>query len=266
VLLMWLAGSTLAALLAGLMRPDGPWLLGLVAVMAAQAAVLAGNAARLPRWAIWPGALVCAAVGALGHRGTDAVLYLVLVTALLVTAGRFARLSGDLSAFCLAHDGAGGRAALRTAAPADPVARELARARRDGSRLTVATITVPKARATARRLARIAHELIADLRRTDAVVRAVTDRLLVVLPGGDHDVAMAVIARVLAGRQGEVLVGTATFPEDGPTWEALKDVARERERPWPWMQDEGVGSGAGPMSRNGARHDRRAHPVGSTPP
>ena len=264
LLLMWLAGCALAAVLAGIAAAGGPWLPAVVAVMAAQAAVAAGSAARLPSWATWPGALVCAAVGALGHGGTDLVLYVALVTILLLVAGRFARLSADLSAFCLPRREGSAQSKLGTITLADPVAREFARARRDESRLTVASIAVPTARGAARRLARIAHELAPSLRRTDAVVRAITDRLVIVLPGGDHDVAMAVVARVLTGRHEEVLVGTATFPEDGPTWESLKHVARGRERPWP--SPGAASSGTDRLTRNGPRLDPRAHPAGSTPP
>jgi hypothetical protein len=253
--LMWLAGCTLAALLTGVMSADGAWVPGFAAVMAAQAAVLAGNASRLPSWATWPAALVCAAVGALGHHGTDLVVYVVLVSGLLLVAGRFARMSADLSAFCRTEEDAAARRTFRTTTLADPVAREFARARRDQSRLVVASIAVPEARGAARRLARIARELVPSLRRTDAIVHAITDRLVVVLPGGDDDVAAAVLERALVGERKGVLVGTATFPEDGPTWESLKDVARSRERPWPWTGSAGVGLRTARFTSNGARQD-----------
>jgi len=246
--LTWLVGCTLAALLGGLTWDDGAWIPGLAAVMAAQAAVLAGHAARLPSWATWPAALACAAVGALGHPGTDLVVYVVALAALLLVAGRFARLS-----------------AFRTTTLADPVAREFARARRDESHLAVASIAVPEARGAARRLGRIARELVASLRRTDAIVRSITDRLVVVLPGGDSELATAVLERVLVDEHHEVLVGTATFPEDGLTWESLKDVAQAREQPWPCAGAAGIGSRTDRVTQNVTRHDPRAHGAETAP-
>jgi hypothetical protein len=233
LLLMWSGGCALAALLsAALVQGSGSWLLGVVAIVAAQAAVVAGRAARLPSWAVWPVALVFTAVGALGQHGGALVVYVVLVVALLLLADRFAALSLELSAFCLPDEDAGGRRTVRTTTLADPVAREFARARRDESPVAVASISVANTRGASRRLARIARELVPSLRRTDAIVRAISDRLVVVLPGGDDDVAIAVLTRALAGERADVLVGTATFPEDGPTWASLKDVARAREQPW----------------------------------
>ena len=244
---MWWAGCTLAALLATLTSADAAWIPAVAAVMAAQAAILAGAAFWLPSWATWPAALTCAAVGALGRSGTDLVVYLGLVAILLLAAGRFARLSADLSAFCRPEEA--GPRTLRTTTLADPVAREFARARRDESHIAVATIAVPEARGAARRLARIARELVPSLRRTDAIVRAITDRLVVVLPGGDNEIATAVLERALVGERVEVLVGMATFPEDGPTWESLKEVARVREQPWQRTRT----SRAARVTRNGSQ-------------
>jgi hypothetical protein len=231
---MWLAGCALTALLAGLASADGQWVPAVAAIVAAQAVVLAGSAVRVSPWATWPAAGGCATIGALGYHGTDLIVYVVLVGVLLVVAHRFARLAGDLSAFCLSEGDVAGPRTLRTTTLVDPVAREFARARRDESHLAVVSIAVPETRGAARRLARIARELVPSLRRTDALVRAIADRLVVVLPGGDNDVATAVMERALVTERDAVLVGTATFPEDGPTWQSLKDVARARERPWPW--------------------------------
>jgi hypothetical protein len=234
LLLMWSGGCVLAALSsAALSGTSGSWLLGVAAIMCAQAAVLAGRAARLPSPAAWAVAVGCAAVGAVGHSGTDLLVYLGLGAALLVLADRFAVLALDLSTFCVPNDDAGGRRALHPTTLADPIAREFARARRDQAHLVVASISVPRARGASRRLARIAHDLVPSVRRTDAIVRAITDRLVVVLPGGDDVVAVAVVGRALADEHADVLVGTATFPEDGPTWALLKDVAQAREQPWP---------------------------------
>jgi hypothetical protein len=232
VLLMWLAGCALTALLTGLASAQGHWVPAVAAIIAAQAAVLAGSAVRVSNWATWPAAIACATLGALGYHRADLVVYLVLVGILLVVARRFARLAGDLSAFCLSEGDVAEPRTLHTTTLADPVAREFARARRDESHLAVLSIAVPETRGAARRLARIARELVPSLRRTDAIVRAIADRLVVVLPGGDNDVAASVLERALVGERNGVLVGTATFPEDGPTWQSLKDVARARERPW----------------------------------
>ncbi len=234
MLLMWLAGCALTALLTGLASVDGQCVPAAVAIIAAQAAVLAGNAVRVSAWATWPTAFACAAIGALGYHQTDLVVYLVLIGILLIVVRRFARLAADLSAFCLSEGDVAESRTLHTTTLADPVAREFARARRDESHLVVLSIAVPETRGAGRRLGRIARELVPSLRRTDAIVRAIADRLVVVLPGGDSDVAAAVLERALVGERNGVLVGTATFPEDGPTWQSLKDVAEARERPWPW--------------------------------
>lgn len=234
----------LAALLATLASAEAAWIPAVAVVMAAQAAILAGAAFGLPSWATSPAALMCAAAGALGRGGTDLVVYLGLVAILLLVARRFAQLSADLSVFCRPKEDAARPRTLHTTTLADPVAREFARARRDASHLAIASIAVPEARGAARRLARIARELVPSLRRTDAIVRAITDRLVVVLPGGDDEVATAVLERALVGERGEIAVGTATFPEDGPTWESLKEVARAREQPWPRAQTARAGSRA----------------------
>jgi hypothetical protein len=67
LLLMWLAGCSLVALAsAALWQSEGPWLLGFAALMAAQAAVVAGRTARLPALVTWPlglGFLVAYALG-----------------------------------------------------------------------------------------------------------------------------------------------------------------------------------------------------------
>lgn len=247
---MWLGGCALAGLFgAFLSQAGGPWLLGLAAIVGAQGAMMVGRAARLPSWAAWPLVVGSVAVGALGFRGAEIALYLGLVALLLLLTARFADLAIGLSAFCLPASGPG----LRTPGTmtlTDPVAREFAHARREASELSVASLSVPAERGTTRRLAGIARELVPGLRRSDVIVRAVTDRLVVVLPRADTDVAKAVITRALAHGDPDVLVGIATFPEDALTWAGLKDVAREREAPW---LDAG-GPGPGPPA-----------PVGTAP-
>jgi hypothetical protein len=220
LLLLWSWGCTLAALAsATLSNGDGPLLVGVAAIVAAQAAIVAGRAARLTPWSVWALAIACAAVGALGRHGTALVLYLALVAALLLVADRFAALA-------IAFSG------LSLPGAEDPIARELARARRSESRLAVASISAPQTRGASRRLARVASALMPSLRTTDAIVRAIADRLVVVLPGGDDQIAVAVLRRALADVDGDLRIGTATFPQDGPTWAALKEAARARERPW----------------------------------
>ncbi len=71
------------------------------------------------------------------------------------------------------------------------------------------------------------------LRLTDAVVRVTGGRLVVVLPGADDRVAMTVLGRVPTAARGDLLLGTATFPDDGQTFGLLKELARSREMPWP---------------------------------
>jgi hypothetical protein len=233
LLVTWLAGCTIAALLATLLWSHGSSVPGIATLLAALAFVLAGNATRAPSWATWPVGLLCAALGARGLHGVQLVAYAVLVATLMIVGSRFARLSADLAAFCLPDENAGGRRTLHTTTLADPVAREFARARRSESPLAVASVAVPNVRGATRQLARIARELGFSLRRTDVIVRAFTDRLLVVLPGANEAVALAVLGRALVGEGREVRVGAAAFPEDGPTWESLTDVAQRREQPWP---------------------------------
>jgi hypothetical protein len=239
---------------------------GIFAIILAPVAVLAGRAARLPSIAIWPVAVGFAAAGTVSRTGMELYVYMALIGVMLLVANRFAALAVDLSAFCLPDDEAAGRRTLHTTTLADPVAREFARARRDESQLAVATIAVPNARGASRRLARIASELVPSLRRTDAIVRAVANRLVVVLPGGDHQVAMAVLNRVLTRRHPDVLVGIATFPHDAPTWGSLKDVAREREQPWPGVRRPQPVTVSQRFTRDGAPETRGAPGARSVQP
>jgi lipopolysaccharide/colanic/teichoic acid biosynthesis glycosyltransferase len=243
--LTWLSSCALVAIAsATLSRAEGPWLLGLAAIMAAQVALLAARAARLPAAAGWAIALAAIAVGALGYAGDDLLVYLSLALLLLVVADRVAVLAAGLSAFLLG-DGAAG-----TRLPPDPIARDFARVRREGSPLTVASIAAAPQRARSRLLAEIARALMPCLRVTDAVVRVAADGVVVVLPGADDRVAMAVLDRLPDHQRAGLLLGTATFPEDGQTYALLKQVARSRRRPWPT---------GGPPSSNG--HTGRAKPV-----
>jgi lipopolysaccharide/colanic/teichoic acid biosynthesis glycosyltransferase len=260
---MWIGGCSLAALSAVLLsHTGGSWVLGVAAVTAAQGAVMAGRAARLPVWAVWPIVIGCIGIGALGFEGMEIVLYLLLVGPLLLLVDRFAALSVGLSSFCLPADGAGNRRPGAVTLDS-PVARELAHARRDRHELSVVSLWVPRRRGASRSLARLARALVPSLRRSDVIIRLVTDRLAVVLPRADARVADAIIARALTGVEAAVFVGIATFPKDGLTWAALKEVARERERPWPEASgaDSGIGSEPGPtaLTRSGDSPDSAGH-------
>jgi lipopolysaccharide/colanic/teichoic acid biosynthesis glycosyltransferase len=250
LLLMWLVGCALVALESvALQQSDGPWLLGLAAVMVAQGAVLARRAARLPPLLTWPIALASVAAYAVAYGLVDHLAFLALALLLMLLVDRFAILSVGLSAFLL-NDSAAGTRMLRSAtlAPPDPIARDFARVRRERSRLTVASIALGGRRASARRLAEVARALVPCLRVTDAIVRAAADGIVVVLPGADERVALNVLGRMSAAKRRDLVLGTATFPDDGQTYALLKDVARSRRRPW---LDAG---GDGPSS-NG--HDDR---------
>jgi lipopolysaccharide/colanic/teichoic acid biosynthesis glycosyltransferase len=231
---------------AALSRADGPLLLGFAAIMAAQIALLAGRAARLPTAASWAVALACVGAAGLGYSGDDRFVYVALGVLLLVVANRIAVIAAGLSAFVLGDGSAG------TRSPPDPIARDFARVRRERAPLTVASISAEPRRRSSRRLAAVERELLPCLRVTDAVVGVAADDVLVVLPGADDRVALAVLDRMPTHQRGDLLLGTATFPEDGQTYTRLKQVARSRRRPWL--------SGGGPSS-NG--HAGRATPGAS---
>jgi lipopolysaccharide/colanic/teichoic acid biosynthesis glycosyltransferase len=261
---MWLGGCAVAALLGAFLSQAGePWLVGIAAIVAAQGAMMVGRAARLPIWAAWPLVAGSVAVGALSFHGAEIALYLGLTALLLLLTAKFATLAIGLSAFCLPASGP----RLRnpgTMTLTDPVAREFAHARREGSELSVASLSVPAERGLTRRLAQIARELVPRLRRSDVIVRAVTDRLVVVFPRADADVAKAVLTRALAGGARDLQVGIATFPEDALTWTGLKDVAREREAPW---MDTGGGPGPGvPAPASSATGEEQLTDEGDRPP
>jgi lipopolysaccharide/colanic/teichoic acid biosynthesis glycosyltransferase len=223
----WLASCALVAVAsAALSRAEGPWLLGFAAIMTAQVALLAGRAARLPAAVGWTAALACVAVAGLRYPSGDRLVYVGLAVLLLVVADRVAVFTAGLSAFLL------GDAAAGTASPPDPIARDFARVRREQSPLTVASIAVGRARGSSRRLAQVARALVPYLRVTDAVVRVAADGVVVVLPGADDRIATAVLDRMPVRQRGDLLLGTATFPHDGPTYALLKDVAQSRRRPW----------------------------------
>ncbi|HEX3277799.1 MAG TPA: sugar transferase [Thermoleophilaceae bacterium] len=230
--LTWLAGCALAATMSVAMaRAEGPWVVGLVAIFAAQAALVLGRSTRLPPAATWAAALGSISVGALGYGGRERLVYLALAALLLIVTDRFAALATSIEDYVV-------RGGPRR--PPDPIARDFARVRREGSPLTVTSIGVASGRGSSRRLAEVAQALLPSLRITDAVVRASAEGVVVVLPGADERVALAVLDRLPGGQRGDLVLGTATFPEDGQTYALLKQVARSRRRPWP--ADQGPGS------------------------
>jgi len=230
--LIFLGASTLIGLATAVLASgDGAGVLGVAALIAAMGAILAGNSERVSNWIAWPTAIACVVAGGLSLEGGEFLLYLGLGGLLLVAADRFAALSHGISAFCVPSSGAG--TGFSKATPlTDPVAREFAHVRREGSSLAVASISVPEPRGASRRLARIAHDLLPALRRTDVIVRVVKERLVLVLPGGDAQVATAVLRRSLVDKHPDVRLGIASFPDDGPNFAALKEAAQAREQPW----------------------------------
>jgi lipopolysaccharide/colanic/teichoic acid biosynthesis glycosyltransferase len=226
--LTWLTGCAIVALTSvGLSRIDGLWPLGFGAIIVAQAVLLAARRVRLPAVAAWMLGLICLAAGAFAYDGSERLAYLSLAPLLLVVVDRFAVISEGLSAFVLA-DGAAGRRS-----PPDLVARDFARVRRERAPLTVASISAAHPRGAGRRLARATAALITHLRVADTVVRVAADGVVVVLPGADERVALTVLDRLPAHQRADLLMGLATFPEDGQSYARLKQVARSRRRPWP---------------------------------
>jgi hypothetical protein len=94
------------------------------------------------------------------------------------------------------------------------------------------SVSALKGRGASRRVARIARDLLPNVRRTDVIVRVADERLLL-LPGGDNQVAASVLARCVDEERTDLLVGIAAFPGDGPTFAALREVAEACEQPWP---------------------------------
>ena len=161
-----------------------------------------------------------------GLEGASLIAYLGLSAVLLVVLDRFAALGRPLRVHgAYRWTGAWGHPAHRSGGA------EFAHARRQGMQLPVASISVAGSRRVCA-YCPIARDVLSDLRRTDVIVRAASDRLLIVLPASDREVAGAVLMRCLDGDHGDLLVGVATFPHDGPTFAALRDAAQARERHW----------------------------------
>jgi lipopolysaccharide/colanic/teichoic acid biosynthesis glycosyltransferase len=199
----------------------------------------------------WLPAIGCAVVGALGLHGINLALYLGLVALMLVLADRFAALLLGLSTFCVPRGDA--RARTPTTMPlTDPVAREFAHVRRHEWPLAVASVSVLKGRGASRRVARVARDLLPNVRRTDVLVRVADERLVLLLPGGDSQVAASVLTRCLADERTDLFVGIAAFPADGPTFASLRERAEAREQPWPAGGGPGTDQRPGRLARGAA--------------
>ena len=188
------------------------------------------------------------------YGADDLVTYVGLAAALMILIDRLAALSDGISGLLL-RDG-------RLSAPTDPIARDFARVRREEAPLSVGLVSFSEPRPSSRRLARVVRAVLPYLRVTDAVVRLAGGGVVVVLPGADARVAASVLGRALAAEPPGLLLGVATFPEDGQTFAVLKDVARSRQRPWP--------GDAGPRTREPRRSpapqpvERRERPPSSS--
>jgi hypothetical protein len=112
------------------------------------------------------------------------------------------------------------------------VRRELNRARRVQRPVTVASVTLD---CHGRRLPETVRAIKAQLRETDVTGYAGGKRFLILFPEASSDDAIAACHRLRAHLDPAVVtrvrVGFATFPDDNPTWEGLKALARTRQRP-----------------------------------
>jgi hypothetical protein len=109
--------------------------------------------------------------------------------------------------------------------------KEVSKARRVGLPLTVASIAFD-GRPTRREIGHTATQLRSLLRETDAIGYAGGDELLAVFFNTPHMEARQAWSRLTAGVSAGIAknlrAGFAAFPEDNPTWEGLKVVARDR--------------------------------------
>ena len=131
------------------------------------------------------------------------------------------------------------------------VSRELARARRLGTSLSVASVSLATSdgrRAGARGgLGQVAGEFAGSLRVTDVVAYTRGGlRLTVVLSDTSADDARRLLRRLesqslIAGR---VRVGVASFPEEAVTYRGLRDLASKREQPLAPRLTQTVGAAA----------------------
>ena len=119
------------------------------------------------------------------------------------------------------------------------VSRELARARRHGTNLSVASVSLANARgdgrpAPASAMGEVASDFAGTLRVTDVVAYSRgRRRLTVLLSDTSADGARGLLRRLEARPTiaGRVRVGVASFPEEAVTYRALRELAAKREQP-----------------------------------
>ena len=174
----------------------------------------------LPRAVLW---VVPAAIGSVGPPGPETALYMGSLAVLIYAAPEV-----------LAEVGAALALVGNTArAPSIEVIgrRELARARRTDVPVTVASIALHGGH-TRQELGRTATELRQLIRETDQVGYAGRGELLAVFVNTPEGEAQRVWRRLRAAVSPTVALrlraGFAAFPNDNPTWEGLRVLARRR--------------------------------------
>jgi len=194
-----------------------------VVIAAVSAVSLARRSVRTgwqSRAALW---VMPAAIGSVGQPGLDTALY---VGSLAVLIYAVPEVLAEVGA-CLALVGNGARAP-----GIDVIGRtELSRARRIDVPVTVASIAL-QGRYTSQELGRAAAELRDLLRETDQVGYAGRDELLALFVGTPESEAHRAWRRLRAaispGIALRLRAGFAAFPDDNPTWEGTRVLARRR--------------------------------------
>lgn len=187
------------------------------------------------RWLGWVAALSACVVGSIGATGTRLAAYVGLLAGLIVATQHVARRATALGEAATARSGY--TSAWTTFNVV--VEREIARARRLDLPLSIGSIALSTSgrppRGHHRTLERIAQALKPHLRRTDALGVSLSRRLILLLPGTTEAQAEQAIHRLApvlhSTEEPTLLIGTASFPKHGVTWEQLLDVCRHREHP-----------------------------------
>lgn len=186
------------------------------------------------RWWGWILAAVSGVVGSVRASGFEIAVYLALLLAFMLASGQLAsRVAHFRSGLGLQTGSGSGRHSFDLI-----VERELARARRDELPISIASISLTAGRrrfVQRRALVRVAHAIVPHMRRTDAVGLSFGQRLILLLPETGRHQAIRALDRVgrILDSLGDVSVqvGTASFPEQGVTWEQLKSIAYDQEGP-----------------------------------
>ncbi len=186
--------------------------------------------------------LTCAAV-ALGAASTSTgfSLYLGSVFVVLAVGPPILRRVEDLLALVpLAGISSTDSDSGHVASLDSLASRELARARRAGRPLSVVSLSLDHrsvlgALTRQKDVAAVAGDLMAALRQTDVFGYRGSNRFVALLVETSGDAAAGALDRLVSVLDGGVATrlraGVASFPDDNPTWEGLKELARERERP-----------------------------------